>query len=74
MNQIFKRAIQVIILAGIIINVGCLSIGGSDKYESKNPTLGRQLQDLKTARDQGAIDDAEYQQAKSKLLSDGQRG
>lgn len=54
----------------LLLASGCIAIGGSDRYEAKNPTLGKQLQDLKVARDSGAVNDAEYQQAKSKLLSD----
>ncbi len=60
------------IVLGLMIasfTTGCLAIGGSDRYESKNPTLGKQLQDLKVAHDSGAINDAEYQQARTKLLS-----
>jgi len=50
---------------------GCIAVGGSDKYAI--PTLGRQLQDLKVARDTGAVSDAEYQDAKSRLIN-GQYG
>ena len=40
-------------------------MGGSDNYQQ--PTLGKQLQDLKVARDTGAINDAEYTDARAKL-------
>jgi hypothetical protein len=49
---------------------GCIAIGGSDRYESKCPTIGKQLQDLKVARDTGAISDEEYQRTKQKLLNE----
>ena len=45
---------------------GCIAVGGSDHYTK--PTLGRQLMDLKSARETGAINDDEYQQAKDHLL------
>ena len=46
---------------------GCIAIGGSDR--TTPPTLGRQLMDLKTACDQGALTKAEYDEAKTALLS-----
>ena len=49
------------------ITAGCIAVGGSDNYTQ--PTLGRQLQDLKVARDTGAMNDQEYNEAKSKLIS-----
>jgi Short C-terminal domain len=45
-----------------------LQVGGGDKKETPRPTLGQQLTDLKTARDAGAITDAEYEMQKAKLL------
>jgi hypothetical protein len=59
-------------LAGLLTLVGfaaagCIAVGGSDNYTA--PTLGRQLQDLKTARDTGAVTDAEYQDAKNRLIT-----
>ncbi|MBC8105195.1 MAG: hypothetical protein H7Z14_01280 [Anaerolineae bacterium] len=49
------------------ITAGCIAVGGTDHYT--HPTLGRQLQDLKVARDTGAISDHEYADAKSKLIA-----
>lgn len=46
---------------------GCIAVGGTDNYQA--PTLGRQLQELKVARDTGAINDAEYQDSKTKMLN-----
>jgi hypothetical protein len=46
---------------------GCIAVGGTDNYTQ--PTLGRQLQDLKLAHDSGAVSDAEYAEAKNKLIS-----
>ncbi len=46
---------------------GCIAVGGTDNYQA--PTLGRQLQELKVAKDTGAITDAEYQDTKTKMLN-----
>jgi hypothetical protein len=54
----------------VFLLTGCLALqlGGGDKREVQNPTLGQQLADLKTAHDNGALTDAEYQTQKAKLL------
>jgi hypothetical protein len=46
---------------------GCIAVGGSDNYTE--PTLGKQLMDLKTARDTGAISPEEYERAKADLVA-----
>ncbi len=46
---------------------GCIAVGGTARHES--PTLGRQLIDLKAAYDGGAISEAEYNQAKARILA-----
>ena len=61
---------RLIILSGCVlggITAGCIAVGGSDNYQQ--PTLGKQLQDLKVARDTGAINDTEYGDARAKLLN-----
>ena len=55
-----------IVCAGCALVSGCIAVGGNEHYTK--PTLGRQLMDLKTARDTGAIGDDEYKQAKDDLL------
>jgi len=59
-------------LAAMLLFSGCLAfqVGGGSKKEFANPTTGQKLIDLKTARDTGAITDAEYQAQKAKLLGD----
>ncbi len=47
-------------------STGCLAVGGSKHSES--PTLGKQLLDLKTALDNGAVTEQEYAAEKAKLL------
>ena len=51
-----------------LISTGCILVadGQSRNYQ---PTVGRQLCDLKQAHDNGAINDDEYHSTKSKLLS-----
>ena len=47
---------------------GCIAV--HDESTDTGPkTLGRELRDLKTAREKGAITDEEYAVAKKKLLS-----
>ena len=46
---------------------GCVLALGNKVPESR-PTLGKQLTDLKQARDSGAISDEEYQAAKKRLV------
>jgi hypothetical protein len=57
-------------LSAMLLLTGCLAlqIGGGDKKEAQKATIGQQLIDLKTARDAGAITDAEYLTQKAKLL------
>ncbi|MFM7259992.1 MAG: SHOCT domain-containing protein [bacterium] len=46
---------------------GCVAVGGA--RHSEQPTLGKQLVDLKAALDTGAITEAEYAAAKSRMLT-----
>jgi hypothetical protein len=67
----WTRIISRLVIAGGVtlgaITAGCIAVGGSDNYTQ--PTLGRQLQDLKVARDTGAINDPEYNEARAKLIN-----
>ena len=36
---------------------------------SRSPTVGQELRDLKVARDEGALDDEQYRDARYKLLA-----
>jgi hypothetical protein len=61
---------RLVILSGCAlgaITAGCIAVGGSDNYQQ--PTLGRQLQDLKVARDTGAMSEPEYNDAKARLIN-----
>ena len=50
---------------------GCLNLqlGGGTSSKAQAPTVGQQLVDLQKAKDAGAINDAEYQTQKAKLLA-----
>ena len=54
-------ALSALALAGLLLP-GCIAVGGTDQHIK--PTLGRQLIDLKQARDTGAIDEGQYENAK----------
>lgn len=56
-------------LSAMFLLSGCLALQvGGDKKEAAKATTGQQLIDLKTAKDTGAITEAEYQTQKAKLL------
>jgi hypothetical protein len=59
-------ALMILTLAGLLLP-GCIAVGGTEQHNQ--PTLGRRLIDLKQARDTGAIDEAQYQNAKKELLA-----
>jgi hypothetical protein len=61
----YAQITVIALLAGTLLT-GCIAVGGNEHYTK--PTLGRQLMDLKTARDTGAMSDQEYQHAKEDLL------
>jgi hypothetical protein len=57
-------------LSSMLLLTGCLvlRIGGGDKKEEQKASVGQQLMDLKTAKEAGAMTDAEYEAQKAKLL------
>jgi hypothetical protein len=72
---IFPIAGSVLVAAfgaiGCLLFSGCSwSIGGGKErtLSTTHPTRGQELIDLKKARDQGAITEAEYQAQKTKLV------
>jgi hypothetical protein len=70
MKKLFVSA--VVALSFVVLLNGCLAIGTGPKSQQVNATLGQQLIDLKTAKDTGAITEAEYQAQKAKLLGEKQ--
>lgn len=58
-------------LSAAVLLTGCIGLqfgGGDKKSEVQGTTVGQQLTDLKIARDNGAINEAEYQTQKAKVL------
>ena len=50
---------------------GCIAVGdGGSNTKVVNPTVGKQLTDLKEAHDKGAINDEDYASTKAKILND----
>ena len=66
MRYPFSRIVLCLALPVCLLG-GCIAVGGSDNYQQ--PTLGRQLMDLKTARDTGAITPEEYERSKADLIA-----
>ena len=67
MKKLFPSAVAALSLV-VLLN-GCIAVGTGPKSQNVNPTLGQQLTDLKTARDNGAITETEYEAQKAKLLA-----
>jgi hypothetical protein len=63
-----RRALLGISIGIALFGSGCIAVGGSGKAVRTYPTLGQELRDLKLARDDGAINDAEFEQARARLL------
>jgi hypothetical protein len=68
MKKLFVPAL--IGLAVTTLLTGCLNLqlGGGSTTKPQSPTVGQQLIDLQRAKEVGAINDAEYQQQKARLL------
>jgi putative oligomerization/nucleic acid binding protein len=68
-----SRGINRRVAAGLLCLV-CLGLSGcfiisDNSNDPQNPTVGRELRDLKMARENGALDPDEYEQARHRLLS-----
>ena len=55
----------------MMLLTGCLalSLGSGTTAKTQSPTVGQQLIDLQHAKEAGAINDAEYQTQKAKILN-----
>ena len=55
----------------LLAGTGCfnLSLGGGSKTQTQPSTIGQQLIDLQKAKDSGAINEAEYNQQRAKILN-----
>ena len=58
-------------LVAMTLFTGCLglSVGGGTTTKPQIATVGQQLVDLQKAKDAGAINEAEFQAQKAKLLA-----
>lgn len=65
-NALLKSRATLPALAAVAALGGCVAVGGSRSMTQ--PTVGRELIDLKAAHEAGAIDAAEYAAAKQRLL------
>ena len=70
MKRLFIPA--AVALSAMLLLTGCLAlqVGGGDKKEERKASVGQQLIDLKTARDTGAMTEAEYEVQKAKVLGE----
>jgi Short C-terminal domain len=68
MKKLFVSTVAA--LTCVVLLNGCIAIGTGPKSQQTNATLGQQLVDLKTAKDTGAINEAEYEAQKAKLLGE----
>lgn len=66
-----KKFATIGLLLAAGLTSGCIAFKGEDRYVRQEPTLGKELQDLKCALDKGAISDAEFAAAKQKLIRGG---
>ena len=69
-----QRPLLISVLFGSLALGGCVFAPGDGDWDdeergrNREPTVGQELIDLDRARDDGAITDAEYQEAKERIL------
>ena len=70
-NEVNGAVLAIVVVTAISLLSGCAwSVGGRKDGETiVPPTHGQELIDLKRARDQGALTDAEYENQRLKILS-----
>ena len=56
------------VLVAILMLTGCAINLGSNNTPNRGTTLGKELMDLKEARDRGVLSDAEYEQQRTQIL------
>ena len=67
MKQILLATALALVCA--LLSSGCVvALGNRVPLDDRKATLGKQLTDLKQARDSGAITEEEYQTAKKRLV------
>lgn len=69
MSRCIVRCVGIGLLALASVGLsGCLVIS-DNSHDPVTPTVGKELRDLKVARDQGALDPDEYRDARQKVLA-----
>ncbi len=70
MNTMKTKLLTLLLTATLTIPIltGCVIAFGNRVPDDRKPTLGKQLTDLKQARDSGALTEEEYQTAKKRLI------
>ena len=67
-------ALFLVVIFSAVILAGCCGGGKKEtkviNQPAKTTTKGQELQDLKKAKDQGAISEKEYEEAKKKVLKE----
>ena len=59
-------------VAGVcVVLSGCAMFNKTSLSTERNTTIGRELMDLKAAKDQGTITDAEYADLKKQIMKGG---
>ena len=62
------RAVRVVAAGLLCVGLsGCILV--SDNTSARSPTVGQELRDLKVAKDEGAIEEEQYCEARQKLLA-----
>lgn len=68
-DRMENRLVLAIVVVGLCLGTGCaIGIGNRGQEASSPPTLGRELIDLKEAREAGLVSAAEYEQQRTRLL------
>ena len=65
MKRIFPTVLG---LAALLFLSGCIAAIGNGPGRTANGTLGQELMDLKKAKENGAMTEAEYEVQKARLL------
>ena len=67
---VLKAFASLAIIGSLVAAVsGCaISLGGGDEEIVRKETMGKQLLDLKEAKDRGALTDEEYQREKERII------
>ena len=65
---VIRFAVAGLFCAALLGLSGCIVVSDNSN-DPQTPTVGRELRDLKAARDDGAIDPGQYHDARQKVLA-----